>query len=82
MPQLDLNPDIVRSVIDIVHEFHAGDDVNLRGDDEEAAVDEDLLMQAQSEAMRQQFEQMRQQQDEWMPAAPYGWNNPWYYQGY
>ena len=45
MPQLDLNPDIVRSVIDIVHEFHAGDDVHLRGDDEEAAVDEDLLMQ-------------------------------------
>mgnify|MGYP000219928627 FL=1 len=39
-------------------------------------------MQAQSEAMRQQFEQMRQQQEEWMPATPYGWNNPWYYQGY
>lgn len=45
MPHLDLNPDIVRSVIDIVHEFHAGDDVNLRGDVEEDDVDEDLLMQ-------------------------------------
>ncbi len=45
MPELDLNPDIVRSIIDIVHEFHAGDDVNLRGDEDEDDVDEDLLMQ-------------------------------------
>jgi hypothetical protein len=45
MPHLDLNPDIVRSVIDTVHEFHAGDDVNLRGEDENENVDEDLLMQ-------------------------------------
>ena len=45
MPALDLNPDIVRSVIDIVHEFHAGDDVNLLGDDDDKEVDEDVLMQ-------------------------------------
>ncbi len=45
MPALDLNPDIVRSVIDTVHEFHAGDDVNLRGDEDDNDVDEDLLAQ-------------------------------------
>ncbi len=45
MPALDLNPDIVRSVIDTVHEFHAGDDVNLRGEDDDDDIDEDLLAQ-------------------------------------
>ena len=45
MPELDLNPDIVRSVIDTVHEFHAGDDVNLRGDEDDNDIDDDLLAQ-------------------------------------
>lgn len=39
-------------------------------------------MQAQAEAMRKQFEKSYQRSDDWMSPAPYGWNNPWYYQGY
>ena len=45
MPTLDLNPDIVRSVIDNVHEFHASDDVNLRGKEDDDDIDDDLLAQ-------------------------------------
>ena len=45
MPELDISTDIIRSIIDNVHEFHSGDDVNLPGDEDEADVDEDILMQ-------------------------------------
>mgnify|MGYP001813277447 FL=1 len=45
MPTLDLNPDIVRSVIDNVHEFHASDDVNLLGKEDDDDIDDDLLAQ-------------------------------------
>jgi hypothetical protein len=45
MPVLDLNPDIVRFVIDKVHEFHSREDVTFPEEDEVQAVNEDLAEQ-------------------------------------
>ena len=45
MPALDLNPDIVRFVIDKVHEFHSREDVTFPEEDEVEAVNEDLAEQ-------------------------------------
>lgn len=45
MPSLDLNPDIVRFVIDKVHEFHSREDVTFPDEDEVEAVDEDWTEQ-------------------------------------
>lgn len=45
MPSLDLNPEIVRFIIDKVHEFHSREDVTFPEEDEAEAVNEDLLEQ-------------------------------------
>ena len=45
MPVLDLNPDIVRFVIDKVHEFHSREDVTFPEEDEVEVVNEDLAEQ-------------------------------------
>jgi len=45
MPELELNTETVRNIIDKVHAFHAQDDVSLPDENEEEAVNEDVLMQ-------------------------------------
>ena len=45
MPSLDLNPEIVRFIIDKVHEFHSREDVTFPEEDEAQAVNEDLAQQ-------------------------------------
>lgn len=48
MVQLDINPDIVRSIIDKVHEFQSREDVTFP-DEEPAAVDAEFALDAVSE---------------------------------
>ena len=45
MPSLDLNPEIVRFIIDKVHEFHSREDVTFPEENEVEAVNEDLADQ-------------------------------------
>lgn len=48
MAELDLNPDIVRSIIDKVHEFHSQDDVTFP-DEEPELVDAEFALEAVSD---------------------------------
>ena len=45
MPSLDLNPEIVRFIIDKVHEFHSREDVTFPEENEAEAINEDLAQQ-------------------------------------
>lgn len=45
MPEIELNTETVRKIVDMVHAFHAQDDVILPDEREEDAVNEDVLMQ-------------------------------------
>ena len=45
MPELDLNTETVRNIINKVHAFHAQDDVSLPDENEHEVINEDLLMQ-------------------------------------
>lgn len=45
MPELELNTETIRIIIDKVHAFHAQDDVSLPDENEDEAINEDVLMQ-------------------------------------
>ena len=45
MPEIELNTETVRKIVDMVHAFHAQDDVILPDEREEDAINEDVLMQ-------------------------------------
>jgi len=45
MPEIELNTETVRRIVDMVHAFHAQGDVILPDEREEDAINEDVLMQ-------------------------------------